>query len=275
MESSSSLPAMPADSSAPSTPSADSQLCEVCCETVQPHSLRGCSDCPHRFCVRCIRIYWEGLIFSGSHARIICMFGGCGATATDEDVRSVVSDRTFRRMRFFRERDSLASNPNVRFCPKDGCWALVTSVAPRDQRSPLICKDCRTRMCFKCEAEVDGDHHCTIRKIGKAHRLLFELWATCHTKTCPACNCRIQRSHGCSHMTCARCNAYFCWRCRGFLHNDCPRGRPCICDRIMAGAAYSGLVAAAIIGAPVIITGAGVGGAPYLVYRLVKRKQKR
>lgn len=76
-------------------------------------------------------------------------------------------------------------------------------------------------------------------------------------------------------MTCARCAAYFCWRCRGFLHADCARGRACVCDRLLTGAAYSGLVAAAVIGAPVIVAGAIVGGGPWLVYRLVKRSRMR
>lgn len=205
------------------------------------------------------------------------MFGGCGVPATDRDVLAVVPERTYKRMLYFRSRDAHADQECARWCPQDGCWELVCTQAPRgSQGSELDCPRCGKQMCFKCEMEVTKDHQCPTQKVRRAHKLLFDLWASWNTKTCPACSCRIQRSHGCSHMTCARCDAYFCWRCRGYLNNGCPpKGRTCVCDRIMTGAAYSGLAAIAIIGAPIIVTGVLIGGGPYLVYRVVRRKHKR
>lgn len=259
-------------------PGARASICEVCCDALPASQRAGCGGCAHRYCARCVGTYWEGLIFSGAHSRLHCMFGGCGVSATDVDVARVVPPRVFRRMLYFRARDAHASNPHARFCPTDGCWALVsTKPAPSEGDASASCGECEQKMCLRCERAVTpGEmHECVTRKPAPRQRLLFSLWAASHTKSCPQCGTRIQRSRGCSHMTCARCAAYFCWRCRGFLHADCARGRACVCDRILTGAAYSGLVAAAVIGAPVLIAGAVVGGAPWLVYRLVKRSKAR
>lgn len=247
------------------------RVCEVCCEEVESGSLAGCAKCAHRYCVTCVRRYWETQIFSGSHGRLACLHGGCGVSATESDICSVVSLRAYRRMLYFRARDK---NSEAKFCPFEPCWALLPGVtASVGDVSITTCDECTRDVCTHCEQPWTQDHQCTTPK----GRGVFasRVWAVTHTKACPSCGARIQRARGCAHMTCARCAAYFCWRCRGFLHNDCNRGRTCVCDRLLTGAAYGGLAAVAVIGAPVIITGAILGGAPWLVYRMVKRKQQR
>lgn len=271
-------PALRKDAAASQGPT---ELCEVCCEMQPAKGMAGCGGCAHRYCVTCLRTYWEGAIFSGNHVRLLCMYGGCGVAASDEDVRAVVQGRSYRKMLFFRSRDLWAHNPAARWCASDGCWALVADRAPQDTRSPLVCPRCSAGVCYKCEQSVElganaSPHDCAARRARKTHGIMFEMWATVHTKACPACACRIQRNHGCSHMTCTRCAAYWCWRCKGFLNNGCPLpGRPCVCDRVMAGAAYSGLVVATVVGSPFILTAAVLGGGPYLLYRMVKTNNVR
>ena len=38
-------------------------------------------------------------------------------------------------------------------------------------------------------------------------------WLEGETRACTGCGVRVQKSHGCNHMTCSRCNAHFCYRC--------------------------------------------------------------
>lgn len=260
-------------------------LCDVCCEHVSPSVLRGCVACSHRYCAPCVDKYWTGAIYSGNHARLLCMYGGCGVFATDGDIANVVEERTFRKMLYFRSRDRYHSCPDARWCARDMCWEYLgrhTAGAMAD--TVVACARCSSRTCVKCERLVaanesnsrSGRHVCASRKKNKAHSALFSLWATVHTKACPACAARIQRNHGCSHMTCTRCSSYFCWRCKGFLNNGCPLpGRACICDRVMTAAAYSGLAVAGVIGSPVIVTAVLIGGAPYIMYRVLKARRER
>nr|XP_018267239.1 uncharacterized protein I303_01224 [Kwoniella dejecticola CBS 10117]OBR89397.1 hypothetical protein I303_01224 [Kwoniella dejecticola CBS 10117] len=38
-------------------------------------------------------------------------------------------------------------------------------------------------------------------------------WLESKTRPCSGCGVRVEKSHGCNHMTCGRCNAHFCYRC--------------------------------------------------------------
>lgn len=244
---------------------ASGRLCEVCCEEVEDESkMAGCTQCTHRYCMMCVKRYWEKQIFSGAHDRLSCMHGGCGVQASDSDVQLVVDTRAYRRMIYFRTRDK---NPNSKFCPYEPCWAEL----PSTTNSVVTCSECERFVCVSCEQPWSTSHVCATPK--NRGTFASRLWAATHTKACPSCNTRIQRARGCAHMTCARCTAYFCWRCRGFLHNDCNRGRTCVCDKIIHSVAYGGMAAVAVIGAPVILTGVILGGAPWLVYHFVKRNR--
>ena len=38
-------------------------------------------------------------------------------------------------------------------------------------------------------------------------------WMESETRACSGCGVRVQKSFGCNHMTCGRCQAHFCYRC--------------------------------------------------------------
>jgi len=38
-------------------------------------------------------------------------------------------------------------------------------------------------------------------------------WLNRSTTECPGCQCRVEKSLGCNHMTCWKCNQHFCYRC--------------------------------------------------------------
>lgn len=46
-----------------------------------------------------------------------------------------------------------------------------------------------------------------------------EEWIASHTKACPKCKARIEKNHGCNHMTCTRCRHEFCWYCLKTIKN--------------------------------------------------------
>lgn len=126
--------------------------------------------------------------------------------------------------------------------------------------------------------ETTTEHVCTMPPVHTvdSNTCASVLWATFHTKVCPTCKIRIQRNKGCSHMTCSRCDAYFCWRCKGYLQNGASLpGRACVCDKILGVAQYTGLVVGAVILSPVIVVGAVVGSGPYVIYRVNRYYRSR
>ncbi|EIW72764.1 hypothetical protein TREMEDRAFT_24487 [Tremella mesenterica DSM 1558] len=38
-------------------------------------------------------------------------------------------------------------------------------------------------------------------------------WLDSRTRPCSGCGVRVEKSHGCNHMTCNRCHSHFCYRC--------------------------------------------------------------
>ena len=38
-------------------------------------------------------------------------------------------------------------------------------------------------------------------------------WLESRTRACSGCGVRVEKSHGCNHMTCGRCQTHFCYRC--------------------------------------------------------------
>ena len=43
-----------------------------------------------------------------------------------------------------------------------------------------------------------------------------------HTQPCPTCDARAQKTHGCNHMICFKCNTHFCYLCGAYLDKGNP-----------------------------------------------------
>ncbi|KAI9635251.1 uncharacterized protein MKK02DRAFT_27103 [Dioszegia hungarica] len=47
-------------------------------------------------------------------------------------------------------------------------------------------------------------------------------WLEQRTRACAGCGVRVEKSHGCNHMTCGRCGSHFCYRCGTSLRSTDP-----------------------------------------------------
>ncbi|OJA19722.1 hypothetical protein AZE42_01504 [Rhizopogon vesiculosus] len=94
-------------------------------------------------------------------------------------------------------------------CPTPDC-AQVYRVAP--VTTILQCPSCLVRICSTCHTEAHDGLTCEERDT--AQDKLFHEWAATHdVKNCPGCKTPIERSEGCNHMTCVRCQTHICWVC--------------------------------------------------------------
>jgi hypothetical protein len=102
------------------------------------------------------------------------------------------------------------SRPNeFHYCPAPDC-AQVYRTAP--QNTVLQCPSCLTRICPSCHVEYHDGQECADRQIGGEK--LFKEWSKLHNiKNCPGCRAPIEKSEGCNHMTCIRCQTHICWVC--------------------------------------------------------------
>lgn len=102
-------------------------------------------------------------------------------------------------------------------CPTPDCTQVYRSAPPN---SVLQCPSCLIRICPACRIEYHDDMTCEERDV--AEDKLFKEWTSNHdVKSCPGCKAPIERSEGCNHMTCTRCQTHICWECLATF----PRGQ--------------------------------------------------
>ena len=78
------------------------------------------------------------------------------------------------------------------------------------------CTQCQTQYCFSCTMPYHAPNSCqTIRRwhIKCQDDSETRNYLLVHTQDCPKCKVCIEKSGGCSHMTCNRCKHEFCWVC--------------------------------------------------------------
>lgn len=94
-------------------------------------------------------------------------------------------------------------------CPTPDCAQVYRAVSGG---VILQCPSCLVRICSGCHTEAHDGLTCEERD--KAEDKLYYEWAATHdVKNCPGCKTPIERSEGCNHMTCARCQTHICWEC--------------------------------------------------------------
>lgn len=104
-----------------------------------------------------------------------------------------------------------------------------------------ICEDCGFAFCSRCEQSWHGEFvRCYPRRA--VNELTAEEQASLeymklHTTPCPTCAAPAQKTHGCNHMVCFRCDTHFCYLCSAWLDpvnpyqhfNEMPGGKITSC----------------------------------------------
>ncbi|VDB84506.1 unnamed protein product [Peniophora sp. CBMAI 1063] len=185
-----------------------------------------------------------------------------GLEANEEEVRRVVTEEEVRRWLWLRQKRVFERDPQTVHCPMALCQAPVPKpVDLIDDGSGWerlrTCPACSYSFCAFCKRTWHGSlTDCPIplsekviaeyssssdgsterknlelrygaRNLAKlvarwqeekANREYFEENST----SCPHCSVRVQKSHGCNHMTCAKCKTHFCYRCGQRLQPNNP-----------------------------------------------------
>ncbi|KAF9266876.1 hypothetical protein L218DRAFT_996420 [Marasmius fiardii PR-910] len=94
------------------------------------------------------------------------------------------------------------------YCPSPDCTQVYRPAAPG---TILQCPSCLIKICPRCHVEYHEGFECPEQDKGDR---LFEKWAKEHgVKHCPGCKAPIERTEGCNHVTCTRCQSHICWVC--------------------------------------------------------------
>lgn len=96
-------------------------------------------------------------------------------------------------------------------CPKCG----YLNEGNPEQTNKMQCKECSTKYCFHHGAQHDVDKETCdqyLRRTAQAQKETDRIIQTT-TSECPGCGALINKTSGCNHMTCRRCNVEHCYLC--------------------------------------------------------------
>jgi E3 ubiquitin-protein ligase RNF14 len=149
----------------------------------------------------------------------------------------------------------LESDKNTIYCPRKWCQGAARSKKHRKPADPLnaesseeeseqenksepktgykawgdllaICEDCSFAFCSRCFQGWHGEFTiCSPRtatgELTEEDKASLE-YLKLHTTPCPTCAAPAQKTHGCNHMICFRCNTHFCYLCSAWLEPTNP-----------------------------------------------------
>lgn len=156
-----------------------------------------------------------------------------------------------------RHKNELESDKNTVYCPRPWCQGAARSknhkkpeglefVEPSEsdiddiaeddteknesaQALLAICEDCGFAFCTRCRQSWHGEfQYCTPQKrkdeITEEEEASLKYLKT-YTTPCPTCDAPCQKTQGCNHMCCFRCQTHFCYLCSAWLDPSNPVSR--------------------------------------------------
>ncbi|OIW24684.1 hypothetical protein CONLIGDRAFT_102739 [Coniochaeta ligniaria NRRL 30616] len=170
--------------------------CDSCHEKLDPAELAH-SDCPHRYCRKCLED----------------LFRGC---LTDEGLfpprccqRDIPLDREFlseQLIEQYRAKELEFECPDRTYCHQSSCSAFI----PRQSIHSDIatCPKCSEQTCALCKGATHAEDCPLDVELLEVLRVAEEnRW-----KRCSSCRRVVERTFGCNHITCL-CKAQFCYVC--------------------------------------------------------------
>uniref|UniRef100_W5NJ87 Cullin 7 n=1 Tax=Lepisosteus oculatus TaxID=7918 RepID=W5NJ87_LEPOC len=178
--------------------------------------------CMHYCCQSCWQEYLTTRIEQNLVMNCKCPITDCRAQPTSEFICNILTDK-----------DIIAKYENALLRGYVECCSNLTWCTNPQGCDQILCKEnigsvgtcskCCWSSCFNCnfpEAHYpascshmsqwmdDGGYYEGMSMEAQSKHL-----AKLISKRCPSCQAQIEKNEGCLHMTCAKCNHGFCWRC--------------------------------------------------------------
>uniref|UniRef100_A0A8C4ZQJ7 Cullin-9 n=1 Tax=Gadus morhua TaxID=8049 RepID=A0A8C4ZQJ7_GADMO len=179
-------------------------------------------SCLHYCCLCCWQKYLSARVEQNMVMSCTCPITDCRSQPTSQFFFSILSDKdTVAKYEQARLRGYVESCSNLTWCTNpQGCDQVLC----QDSLGSMgTCSKCCWSSCFSCnfpEAHYpascshmsqwmdDGGFYEGMTMEAQSKHL-----AKLISKRCPSCQAQIEKNEGCLHMTCAKCNHGFCWRC--------------------------------------------------------------
>ncbi|XP_015984164.2 cullin-9 isoform X1 [Rousettus aegyptiacus] len=196
--------------------------CPVCVSPLEPNDDLPSLCCMHYCCKSCWNEYLTTRIEQNLVLNCTCPIADCPAQPTGAFIRAIVSSpEVISKYEKALLRGYVESCSNLTWCTNpQGCDRILCR---QGLGCGTACSKCGWASCFNCsfpEAHYpascghmsqwvdDGGYYDGMSVEAQSKHL-----AKLISKRCPSCQAPIEKNEGCLHMTCAKCNHGFCWRC--------------------------------------------------------------
>ncbi|KAK2936130.1 IBR domain [Fusarium oxysporum f. sp. vasinfectum] len=211
--------------------------CGVCLDPKKGSKCHRMLDCRHIFCIQCLQDFYNDAINEGNLSTVRCLSPNCAkkraaskdtkkhkvAISPSELLQIGLSEEMVKRYVTLKYKTELESDKNTIYCPRQWCNGAARSKRHKKPEADLlsICEDCGFAFCGQCYQSWHGEFvRCAPRRdkgeLSEEEKASLE-YLQLHTSPCPTCNAPAQKTHGCNHMICSRCDTHFCYLCSSWL----------------------------------------------------------
>ncbi|XP_076018813.1 cullin-9 isoform X2 [Genypterus blacodes] len=207
----------------PQPPPSPTSTCPVCLgprsTAAEPTHTLGCM---HYCCKSCWKEYLTSRIEQNLPMSCNCPITDCRAKPTSQFFLSILTDKdVIAKYESALLRGYVECCSNLTWCTNpQGCDQILCK---ENMGSMGTCSKCCWASCFSCSfPEAHYPASCSHMSQwtddggfyeGMSMEAQSKHLAKLISKRCPSCQAPIEKNEGCLHMTCAKCNHGFCWRC--------------------------------------------------------------
>ncbi|KAK5615777.1 hypothetical protein CRENBAI_022306 [Crenichthys baileyi] len=179
-------------------------------------------SCMHYCCRSCWQEYLTARIEQNLVMNCNCPITDCQAQPTSQFFLGILTDKdTVAKYENALLRGYVECCSNLTWCTNpQGCDQILCK---ENMGSMGTCSKCCWSSCFSCNfPEAHYPASCSHMSQwmddggfyeGMSMEAQSKHLAKLISKRCPSCQAQIEKNEGCLHMTCAKCNHGFCWRC--------------------------------------------------------------
>ena len=185
-------------------------ICQICSETFISTKENTVPECGHSYCKSCWYDFLSVQIQENKLSFIKCLDYECKEKLSDEFIINLLNNNKelisiYKRYKLELE---IINNPNKKLCPYPNCNSYLEL---KDEKNKNVtCLNNHT-FCFFCLKKPHGKLACDARFDSE----IIEFTKNNFVKICPNCGIITEKSSGCNHITCSKCNYQWCWLCNG------------------------------------------------------------